>query len=364
MQRDYGEELRKYLIQKSKIKTIIDFCDKMIFETATAYTGIFHFQNATSNNYTFQYSKNIYGEDSLNINSSRLTNKPWYFDNDIVTNLFTRIRVETESLEDISDGIIQGIATGKDSVFLIKEDIILENNLERDLLEPFLMGKDISTYKINWSGKYCIYPYDSNGKVISENLLKTSYPNIYNYLLHNRNNLNGRDYFENSSKLWYELWNQRSIQKFRREKIVTLDNASRNSFALDDNNFIGTTTTYSIPIISTKFNVYYVLALLNSKLLYFYHKKNTAPQANGFYRYQATFIKNFPIKKASTESQLPFITLVDKILEGKKAGIDTMAWEREIDLRVYKLYELTYAEVLVVEPGFGLSEGEYEGFVG
>jgi hypothetical protein len=29
---------------------------------------------------------------------------------------------------------------------------------------------------------------------------------------------------------------------------------------------------------------------------------------------------------------------------------------------VYKLYELTYAEVLVVEPDFGLSKQEYEAF--
>jgi adenine-specific DNA-methyltransferase len=360
MQRDYGEELRKYLIGKSKIKTIIDFGDKMIFETATAYTGIFHFENTRTNNYTFLYSKNIYSADSLNVNSSKLSNKPWYFDNDIVTNLFNRLRLETESLEDIADGIIQGIATGKDSIFLIKENVILENNLEMELLEPFLMGKDISTYKINWSGKYCIYPYDSNGKVISESILKDTYPNIYNYLLQNKSELGGREYFENSTKLWYELWNQRAIQKFRREKIVTLDNASRNSFAFDNNNFIGTTTTYSIPINSSQFKIYYVLALINSKLLDFYHKKNTAPQANGFYRYQATFIKNFPIKKAYSEIQQPFIALVDKILVGKKVGEDTQEWEDEIDLRVYKLYELTHAEVLVIDPGFGMSEEEYE----
>ena len=29
---------------------------------------------------------------------------------------------------------------------------------------------------------------------------------------------------------------------------------------------------------------------------------------------------------------------------------------------VYKLYELTYDEVLVVDPEFGLSEQEYEAF--
>ena len=31
-------------------------------------------------------------------------------------------------------------------------------------------------------------------------------------------------------------------------------------------------------------------------------------------------------------------------------------------MMVYKLYELTYEEVLVVEPDFGLSEQEYKDF--
>ena len=37
-------------------------------------------------------------------------------------------------------------------------------------------------------------------------------------------------------------------------------------------------------------------------------------------------------------------------------------YQVEIDIMVYKLYELTYDEVLVVEPDFGLSKQEYETF--
>ena len=37
-------------------------------------------------------------------------------------------------------------------------------------------------------------------------------------------------------------------------------------------------------------------------------------------------------------------------------------YQVEIDIMVYKLYELTYDEVLVVEPEFSLSKQEYEAF--
>jgi hypothetical protein len=40
---------------------------------------------------------------------------------------------------------------------------------------------------------------------------------------------------------------------------------------------------------------------------------------------------------------------------------DTSALERQIDNLVYRLYNLTYEEVKVIEPKFPLSKDEYEG---
>jgi adenine-specific DNA-methyltransferase len=55
----------------------------------------------------------------------------------------------------------------------------------------------------------------------------------------------------------------------------------------------------------------------------------------------------------------PFITLVDKILLQKSVGEDTTVLERTLDALVYKLYALSYAEVWLVSPDFGLSAAEY-----
>jgi hypothetical protein len=69
--------------------------------------------------------------------------------------------------------------------------------------------------------------------------------------------------------------------------------------AYDDSGYIGTTTTYSI-IPKPGMPIFGLLGILNSSLMNYYHKKNTIPQANGFYRYQKTFIKSFPIKNFKT----------------------------------------------------------------
>lgn len=54
--------------------------------------------------------------------------------------------------------------------------------------------------------------------------------------------------------------------------------------------------------------------------------------------------------------------MVEQVLAAKQAdaGADTAALEAEIDLQVYRLYDLTYDEVLLVDPGFGLSREDYE----
>jgi hypothetical protein len=39
---------------------------------------------------------------------------------------------------------------------------------------------------------------------------------------------------------------------------------------------------------------------------------------------------------------------------------DTSALERQVDRLVYRLYDLTWEEVKVIEPGFLLSKAEYE----
>jgi hypothetical protein len=180
-------------------------------------------------------------------------------------------------------------------------------------LQKILKGKDISTWQINWSNKYLIYPYDTKGNVISESEFKVQFPNIYNYLVSQRSELSGRAYFEKSNKKWFELWNQRSLDKLHCTKIVTLDNASKNSFALDYNNLVGTTTVYSL-IPKGNIDPKYLLGVLNSKVLDYYHKKNTIPQAGGFYRYQALFIKGLPIIRTTEMIENNLATLVAYIL--------------------------------------------------
>lgn len=350
MHRDYGKTLREFIATNFTTVKIIDFGDGQIFDDAMTYTGIFSFKNSIQEKH-FDYTKLLADNkdkfENLNfqsIDKSELKSATWYFDN-VSNELIKKIQKETFSLESITSGILQGIATGKDSVFIVDNETIQEYNLENKLLHKILKGKDISPFKINWSKKYLIYTYDNDGNVIEEKVLKTDFPNTYKYLISKKGELSGRDYFDNSNKLWFELWNQRNLRKYQVEKLITLDNASKNSFAYDDRGFVGTTTTYSI--IPKGIDAKYLLGILNSKLLCYYHMKNTIPQAGGFYRYQALFIKDLPLKTGSGYSK-NIIGLVNKIIEKREESIDSSNYENKIDALVFHLYGLSESEMLQV----------------
>jgi len=74
------------------------------------------------------------------------------------------------------------------------------------------------------------------------------------------------------------------------------------------------------------------------------------------------YLSKVPIKRISLTEQIPFINLVEQILTAKKSNpkADTSSLEQQIDNLVYRLYDLTYDEVKVIDPDFPLSRQEYE----
>ena len=82
-----------------------------------------------------------------------------------------------------------------------------------------------------------------------------------------------------------------------------------------------------------------------------------------FPQFKIKDLSAFPIAK-NFYSQKNIHGLVEKILKTKKlhslANIEKL--ENQIDLMVYKLYDLTYEEAKIVDPELQLSEKEYNEF--
>ena len=104
-------------------------------------------------------------------------------------------------------------------------------------------------------------------------------------------------------------------------------------------------------VIDPNFDIKYIYGIINSKTVKFYWNKNLSDGKTLFPKIKKSQITEIPIPKISESAQLPFIEKVNQILTLKQADskADTSVLEAQIDKMVYALYELTAAEILIVE---------------
>ena len=101
--------------------------------------------------------------------------------------------------------------------------------------------------------------------------------------------------------------------------------------------------------ISDKFSLKYILAILNSKYaMAFLNNFRRHRLENYFY---PDDFRKLPIPEIPWQEQQSFIDLANKILLAKQKDpkADTTELENQIDIMVYKLYDLTPEEIKIVE---------------
>ena len=385
--RDFGKEVRKYITANCSLKKLVWFGDFQVFDQVTVYPFIFVFtKNKKIKNtsiVSIKYCKGLQHSDidhSLNnpksneisdkytVPSSRFGTDEWDLSRREIKAIKESLENHpcTKKLQEITKYIFVGIQSGKDSVFFVGTETIKRYNLENGVVMPIYRGRDISKYSANWSGTSIIYPYDANTKPIPETTFKKTYPNTYNYLCEKRKELKGRYYFDNSCKLWYELWCERVYSKFLERKIICAEIAPENRFYLDEKGFLGNTKTFNIVLLDNWNNeYYYILGLLNSNLLEFYHKRISVPKSGGFFEYKTQFLNHYPIfdynhkdkNDKETHDQIAKLASnlckLHKQLQVTKLDTHRQQIQRTIDHTEKKIDELVYGL-------YGLSEKEIE----
>lgn len=128
------------------------------------------------------------------------------------------------------------------------------------------------------------------------------------------------------------------------------------STIIDENIFCANSCNYIISKIENNtVSIYSLLGIFNSKLTnWIFRKTSTNSNVNC---YEVNNLK-IPLRLNKLNNSLE--KLVKNILDKKSEGKDTATLEKEIDKLVYKLYELPYDEVKVIDPEFVLSKKEYE----
>ena len=132
-------------------------------------------------------------------------------------------------------------------------------------------------------------------------------------------------------------------------KIIIQDIATEICATIDENMYLCNDTINLIYKLDHAYSFNYILGLLNSKAVRFWHKK-IFPEGLHIKIYQ---LKEIPIPVVSVSQQKPIIDIVNEIrwIKKENSNADTTSLEQEIDREVYKLYNLTKEEIGVIEQG-------------
>ncbi|SHH39361.1 Eco57I restriction-modification methylase domain-containing protein [Clostridium grantii] len=291
-----GSDLRKILKEYCSIYRIIDFYGIRPFKNIGIDPVIIFFVNSSD---AVEYinvikpkinvgSKNInfYNSVFLNegkeyneftINKNLLNNKGWMLKDEKEREIIRKI--EEKSITNLANICYsyQGIISGLDKAFVVDEEIIKDNKLEKDIIMPWIKSTSIEKNKVNSTGKYIIY----TDKIEDKSL----YPNCLKYIAQHKEKLMNRRECKFGKRKWYELQWGRKEFIFQEEKIVFPYKSKNNRFSLDK----GKCFSADVYALSLKedvaINYDYLLFLLNSKVYEFYFKCFTKKLGEDMYEY-------------------------------------------------------------------------------
>jgi len=387
-------QLREYILSHYTILEIIDLTDTKLFHAAIL-PMILIMKNTPSQSHSFMYAS--VGKIKISHNTSLSTDhllspieqycspmrldikwngelfrvekfisplpsykqRVWTFHHPIKHQLLKKLTDKSICpLESIAHKISVGLKTTADNVFIkpMKLDFIKQQGLEPNLIFPILESHNIHRWYCDWQSErdlYVLYPHqEQNGKVVSVCL--DNYPNAKKYLMAHQEELESRRYLSQSNRKWYEIWVHQSPSDFRYFKLITPDIAPHNCFALDSLQFFVNGTCFYIILKdqSLEHNLI-VLALLNSKVLEYFHKNTSGNilYAKRF-RYWASYLKPYPIPDITQPKNSALVKQLLKntrILIGTSSTEEIKMLESQNDQVIYRLFELTDSDIEEIE---------------
>ena len=135
--------------------------------------------------------------------------------------------------------------------------------------------------------------------------------------------------------------------------------ADRIIATIDNNQFLAlNSVNVGVPI-NAEYDLKYILGIINSKLMDFWYTLTVQEKNKTFAEVKIVYLERIPIIDLDKDSQKQIVDIVEnRINESNNEKKQKL--EGNIDLLVYNLYNLTYDEVLIVDPDTSITREEYE----
>ncbi|PKM99636.1 MAG: N-6 DNA methylase [Elusimicrobia bacterium HGW-Elusimicrobia-2] len=231
--------IRKYFEDNRNLIKITNYGDIQIFENATTYSAITIFGRKTNKNFVFEKAKTKKSFIDREVDFKEIADTEFW---QLSAENEFRKRVG-KKLKEICD-IHCGLATLADRAYIMKfinfegDCINLFSRLkgkvkiEKDILKPIIKAS-----RLKFSGEaiseYILFPYkkeSGKSKIISENELKSKYPNAYKYLCAVKNYLDKRCNGKPNPVAWYAYGRTQALDTSFGKKILFSPMAQKPNF--------------------------------------------------------------------------------------------------------------------------------------
>lgn len=322
----FARKLRKEILDNWSILSIDNLSDIEVFLSATVRNCVLNLEKSQSGISDIKFVNGQISYSNYNSSNYKVISKEllfecidswlniFYQDEEtlIIINKLKAIDSKLGTLTDVSQGLIPYDTYRGHSPETIKNRIWHSDYKKDETYRKELQGRDLNRYHLKWNGKKWI----SYG----EWLAAPRKP----------------EFFRNERILIREITNPRILSSYTQEEYY-------NSPSI-------------INIINFKeTSPFYILGIINSKLLSFYHNK-TSPKANKglFPKILVNDVRNLPIKIREGSLRENLIAkvkfLMNKIENNQLQDIDNI--DKEIDDIVYQIYDLSSKEIETIEKYF------------
>lgn len=359
----YGEKLRQKLPSYAAVKLIFDFRDTRVFADALNYPAILIAEKgATENDFpvirVFGEKEEREGQllrearetldhirrgrqykrkrllDGFPQSPRYLTESGWYLMPSKERRVFRALsRGANKTLEELTatqSGGFAGYQTSADGLLVFEliedrgelllvkpKDSTASIEIERDILRPFLFGKDVARWDILWQNWYVWFPYvqiEEQFDLVPARKMMEDYPLAWKYARRHEEQLRARegnryraDTGRKEATQWYGATRPQNLEWFGTNKIVAQISSTEADFAFDDVGYVFQAGgrgggVYGIAL-RPEIDHYFVLGLLNSMALDFFLKHVSIVYSGKSYSYSDYFIKQLPIKLPPTDGE-------------------------------------------------------------
>ena len=253
------------------------------------------------------------------VKENSLHNNGWMLIDNKEREIINKIEAKcSQTLNNICSSY-QGIITGCDKAFVVNSKTIKIENLELDIIKPWIKSSFISKNNVRRENTYIIYSDLINSEY--------SYINCLSHIEEYKAKLLMRRECKRGVRLWYNLQWGRVQKIFEGEKIIFPYKATGNKFAYDVGSYYSADVYSLVLKNSSPYTYKFLLNILNSKLYEFYFKCLGKKLGDSLYEYYPNNLLKLCIP--------PFT--INKLYQ-------------EDD--IYDIFELTEAERIIIEDKF------------